>query len=82
MLWQPNHFKFGARVTAGIECMVGSAMYFISTGISLFKMEIKYYNFHKRLTLSLPFPNAEALIIGRRNKTTIVVDESDGIDSA
>ncbi len=36
----------------------------------------------KRINLSLPFPNAEALIVGRRNETTIIVDESDGIDSA
>lgn len=33
-LWHANHLPLGASDTAGIECMVGSAMYFTSTGIS------------------------------------------------
>lgn len=33
--WQASHFEFGDGVTAGMECIVGSAMYFMSTGISL-----------------------------------------------
>jgi hypothetical protein len=37
MLWHASHFWFGDSVTAGIECIVGSAIYFISTGISLKK---------------------------------------------
>jgi hypothetical protein len=35
MLWHASHFWLGDGVTAGIECIVGSAIYFISTGISL-----------------------------------------------
>lgn len=34
MLWQASHLPFGAGVTAGIECIVGSAIYFMSTGMS------------------------------------------------
>jgi uncharacterized membrane protein YhhN len=40
MLWHANHFWFGDGVTAGIECIVGSAIYFISTGISLEQMNV------------------------------------------
>lgn len=35
ILWHASHLPFGAGVTAGILCIVGSAIYFISTGISL-----------------------------------------------
>lgn len=45
MLWQANHFPFGAGVTEGILCIVGSAMYFISTGISL---ETSTFEFRKK----------------------------------
>jgi len=40
MLWQASHFWFRDGVTAGIECIDGSAMYFISTGMSLYKKEL------------------------------------------
>ena len=30
-----RYILLGCRETAGMECMVGSAMYFMSTGISL-----------------------------------------------
>ena len=33
--WQASHLALGDRVTAGILCMDGSAMYFMSTGMSL-----------------------------------------------
>lgn len=32
--WQASHFWLGDNVTAGIECIVGSAIYFMSTGMS------------------------------------------------
>ena len=32
-LWHAIQFPFGDAVTAGIECIDGSAMYFIVTGI-------------------------------------------------
>lgn len=35
ILWQASHLWLGEGVTAGMECILGSAMYFISTGISL-----------------------------------------------
>uniref|UniRef100_A0A6B0URH5 Uncharacterized protein n=1 Tax=Ixodes ricinus TaxID=34613 RepID=A0A6B0URH5_IXORI len=34
MDWHASHLPLGARVTAGMECMEGSAMYFMSTGMS------------------------------------------------
>lgn len=33
-LWHANHLPLGDNVTDGIECIVGSAIYFTSTGIS------------------------------------------------
>lgn len=39
ILWQASHFWFRDGVTAGMECIDGSAIYFMSTGISLCKRE-------------------------------------------
>lgn len=41
---------FGCRATAGIECMLGSAMYLKSTGISLEKRKDKCYKYIKNAT--------------------------------
>ena len=32
--WAANHFSLGDLATKGMECMEGSAMYFMSTGMS------------------------------------------------
>lgn len=39
-LWHANHLPLGASVTDGIECIVGSAMYLTSTGMSHSQMRI------------------------------------------
>ena len=41
---------FGCRATAGIECMLGSAMYLKSTGISLEYNKDKCYKYIKNAT--------------------------------
>ncbi len=33
--WETSHSPVGLTVTAGMECMLGSATYFMSTGTSL-----------------------------------------------
>lgn len=79
---------FGWRVTAGIECMLGSAMYLKSTGMSL-KIGIIICSFfffshrkdYKMLLVlyanlfSLPFPNPDAFIIRCGNKSSVLIHE-------
>lgn len=82
ILWQPSHLRFGAKVTAGIECIVGSAMYFISTGMSLHSHKLLEDVSDKSDQVDLPLPNAKTLVIRRGYKSPIFIDESDGVDSA
>lgn len=76
-----SYVPLGASVAAGMECIPGSAMYFISTGISLNNRRYsKGYSDSDTMITCVPFPYSDTLVVRCAHHTPVIIDEGDRID--